>query len=107
MPDRGSKTKTSSTTLFSYRKNGSFRSFSISDNPGRTVLRIQHLKVAEETYTVETAVLGGAGKAFNSCTQQYGNEPCQLMSMDKCLVAFPTTKQLSIFGTLLTFSKTD
>lgn len=48
-------------------------------------------------YAVETAVLEGS--AFSLCTQQYGNELCQLMSMNKSLVAFPTTKQLSIFST--------
>lgn len=48
---------------------------------------------------METAVL--EGNAFNACAQQYGNELCQLMSMNKCLAAFPITKQFSVFGTFL------
>lgn len=46
---------------------------------------------------VETAVL--EGNAFSPCTQQHGNELRQLMSTNKRWAAFPTTEQLSIFGT--------
>ena len=46
---------------------------------------------------METAVLEGS--AFSECTQQYGDELGQFVSMSKCLAAFPITKSLSIFGT--------
>lgn len=45
------------------------------------------MKGAEDVCAVETAVL--EGNAFSPCTQQYGNELCQLMSMNKRLAAFP------------------
>lgn len=69
---------------------------SISDITGRGA---ENWACASCPGAVHAAGLEGSS-VCNPCTQHYGNELGPLQSMNQCLAAFLTTKQLSIFGTL-------